>query len=55
MVKKLRLQENRQDNPRRRRPDPRERWVFEPLDIALVAAIVALALWLQWLPAALPG
>jgi hypothetical protein len=47
MVKRLRFQENRND-PRKRR-EPRERWVFEPLDVALIAAIVALAFWLQWL------
>ncbi len=54
MVKRLRYQENRHD-PRHKRREPRERWVFEPLDVALVAAIVALMLWLQWLMEALAG
>ncbi len=54
MVKKLRFQEHRPD-PRRRKRQPRERWVFEPLDAALLAVIVAVLLWLQWLLAQSPA
>lgn len=54
MVKKLRQQENRNPHTRRRRP-LRDIWVFEPIDAALLAVIAAVALWLQWLMAALPG
>jgi hypothetical protein len=54
MVKRLRFQENRSTSRRRRR-QPHERWVIEPLDIALVAAIVLILFWLQWLLGALPG
>jgi hypothetical protein len=52
MVKKLRFQENRKPSRRNRRP-PRDGWVFEPLDVVLLAIIVALVFWLQWLAGAL--
>jgi hypothetical protein len=52
MVKKLRYQENRKDNRRKGR-EPRERWVFEPIDAALLAVIIAVVFWLQWLLAEL--
>ncbi len=54
MVKKVRYQENRTD-PSRRNPNKREHWVFEPLDWAILAVIVALVFWLQWLLGALPA
>lgn len=54
MVKRLRLQENRGD-PRRKSREPRGRWVLQPLDVVLVAAIVAIVFWLQWLSATLNG
>ncbi|MFN4141951.1 hypothetical protein [Aestuariivirga sp.] len=54
MVKKVRYQENRTDRSRGDN-ERRERWVFEPLDWALLAAVGLLALWLQWLLAALAG
>ena len=49
MVKKIRYQENRKDPHRNRR----ERWVFEPMDAVLLAIVVAVVIWLQWLMAAL--
>ncbi len=52
MVKRLRFQESRKDS-RRKGSDPRGRWVFEPLDVVLVAAVVAILFWLQWLSATL--
>jgi hypothetical protein len=54
MVKKLRFQENRSQSRRRRRDAP-GRWVIEPIDVALAAAVLAVVLWLQWLLAALPS
>ena len=54
MVKKLRQQENR-TGPGRRKRSPKDLWVFEPIDAALLGVIAAMALWLQWLMSALPG
>ena len=47
MVKKIRYQEDR--NNQKRGQKPPDRWIFEPLDWALVAAIALIVLWLQWL------
>ena len=46
MVKKIRLQESR--SSQRRRRAPRGAWVLEPRDGALLGAALVLALWLQW-------
>jgi hypothetical protein len=48
MVKRLRFLENRTD-PKRRDPRKRDHWVFEPQDWAIIAAIVLVIVWLQWL------
>jgi len=54
MAKKIRYRESRHD--RSRRPlQPHERWVFEPIDAVLVAIIVAIVFWLQWLLSVLPN
>ncbi len=50
MVKRLRFQENRKQHRRNGR-EPPGRWVFEPVDVVLVAAVVAILFWLQWLSA----
>jgi len=46
MVKKVRYQESRAGRGRR---DPDGHWVLEPFDAALLAAAMAVLLWLQWL------
>lgn len=49
MVKRLHLQDIRKNRRRDRRPPP-EHWVFEPLDVGLVAIFGAIMVWLQSLP-----
>lgn len=48
MIKKLRVQEQRTDK-RRRAGEPQGKWVLEAIDVALVAAIAAILIWLQWM------
>ena len=54
MAKKLRFQENRTDT-RRRPGEPHGKWVLEAIDVGLVAAILAIMIWLQWLLQAAPA
>lgn len=49
MVKKLRYQENRKNSRRNGSEPPRLRWVFEPIDAVLLAVIISVVFWLQWL------
>jgi hypothetical protein len=46
-MKRQRFQFNR-DPSRRKRKEPDWRWVIEPLDVALLATVVLIVLWLQW-------
>lgn len=48
MVKRLHVQEHR-TGKRRRAGEPQGRWVLEAIDVALVAVIAAVLIWLQWL------
>lgn len=53
MVKKIRFQESR-STAKRRRSDPRERWVLEPQDAVLIAVAMAALVWLQLMAPSLP-
>jgi hypothetical protein len=48
-MKKQRFQFSRNRDPsRRKRKEPQGRWVAEPFDVALLATVVLIVLWLQW-------
>jgi hypothetical protein len=49
-MKKQRFQVSR-GTSRRNRKEPGGRWVAEPLDVALMAAVLMIILWLHWLTA----
>jgi len=52
-MKKLRFQVSRDPSRRRKQREPDGRWVVEPLDVALWAAVLLVVLWVQWLLSAL--
>jgi hypothetical protein len=54
MPKKLLFQERRVD-PLKRPPPTRHHFVLEPVDFILVAVIILLTLWVNWLLGILPA